>query len=331
MHKSINLCDGLSSAYLQEIENFIAEWESSDDFISVKTSGSTSKPKLIRLKKDNVRESALATGKFFDFQPGQRLLLNLSPSYIAGKLMIVRALVHEMHIVVAPLDQNPLLHLTFDNIDFAAFVPYQIKAILEHKQSTERYGNIRNVIIGGAPLPSEYATQLQQLSNQSYVTFGMTETITHFALQNLTRNESFFTCLPGFKIEQDDRGCLVICENKVSDRLVTNDLIELINATQFKWLGRLDFVINSGGIKISPEWIESKIEAIIQGQAYYIHGRKSDIFGEEIVLYIEGEEVEGLDTKLAALLTKFERPKAIIYKPDLERTETGKIIRKNYR
>jgi len=334
MHKSIDLCDGLSPEYLQEIENFIAEWESQSEFITVSTSGSTGIPKIIQLKKAHVRASAIATGKFFNFQAGQSLLLNLSPHYIAGKLMIVRALIHDMRIVLAPLDKNPLLQLELDEIDFGAFVPYQIHAILADAKSSATYAKIKNVIIGGAPLSADWKEKLRLLSNSSSTTFGMTETITHFALQSITKNEDFYTCLPGFRIEKDDRGCLILQENEITDRLVTNDLIELMNDHQFKWLGRLDFVINSGGVKISPEQVEFKLANLFQSQAYFIHGRESAIFGQEVILYIEGEESTNepiLQVDLSVILTPYERPKAIVFVPIFERTSTGKILRKNYR
>lgn len=334
MHKSIDLCDGLSPEYLQEIENFIAEWGSSSDFITVNTSGSTGIPKTIHLKKKLVRASAIATGKFFDFQAGQSVLLNLSPHYIAGKLMIVRALIHDMRIVLAPLGKNPLLQFDLDEIDFGAFVPYQIHAILANSVSKKNYERIKNVIIGGAPLALEWKEKLRLLSNSSYTTFGMTETITHFALQHISKKEDFFTCLPGFRIEKDDRGCLILQENEITDRLVTNDLIELPNDHQFKWLGRLDFVINSGGVKISPEQVEFKLAHLFQSQAYFIHGRASAIFGQEVVLYIEGEESSNapiLQVDLSTILSPYERPKAIVFVPVFERTSTGKILRKNYR
>ncbi len=80
MHKNIVLCDGLTSEYLQDIENFLEEWENDVDCISVKTSGSTGTPKNITLSKIRVKASAKATGQFFNFQKGRTILLNLSPN-----------------------------------------------------------------------------------------------------------------------------------------------------------------------------------------------------------------------------------------------------------
>lgn len=333
MHKSIDLCDGLTDQYIEEIENFIAEWESQSEFIEVHTSGSTGKPKVIQLAKSQIEQSALATGKFFNFKSGDRILLNLSPNYIAGKLMLVRALIHDMRILVAPLDQNPLINLPYLEIDFAAFVPYQIQAILSNPDTAKKYEKLKKVIIGGAPLNPEWTEKIAALSNANYATFGMTETITHFALKRIAKDIDFYTCLPGIHISTDQRGCLVIEKNQITDRLVTNDLITLIDTNRFIWKGRFDHVINSGGIKISPEEVEQKLAGLLKGYNYFIIGRKNETYGEEVVLYIEGKKatnLEQLASEIQQVLNRYEQPKAIYWVSLFDRTATDKIIRKNY-
>jgi O-succinylbenzoic acid--CoA ligase len=52
--------------------------------------------------------------------------------------------------------------------------------------------------------------------------------------------------------------CLVIDAKISHEQIVTNDLVELINDHQFILLGRIDNVVNSGGIKLIPEQIEEK-------------------------------------------------------------------------
>lgn len=332
MHKSIELCDGLSLSYIRDIENFIAEWESNSSSIIVQTSGSTGAPKQIEISKDRIRNSAIATGKFFNFQPGQRLLLNLSPNYIAGKLMIVRALLHQMKIVVSSLEHNPLLNLREMNLDFAAFVPYQIQAIFNDSSSIVKYEKISQVIIGGAPLSEDWLMRLSICSNKNFATFGMTETITHFALKNISNQDDYYACLPGISIDVDERGCLVINKNKISEKLITNDLIDKIDDQHFRWIGRIDNVINSAGIKISPELVEQKIQHLLKSN-FFIHGRKSERFGEEAVLYIEGDSDQNSDEikgSISQVLEVYEQPKEIIFIHKFERTDTSKIIRKNY-
>lgn len=332
MYKDIELCDGLSPDFLQSFNKFITEWESQSDFITVFTSGSTGKPKSVRLSKDRVIASARATGKFFKFSPGQSVLLNLSPDYIAGKLMIIRAIEHQMKIVVAPVQENPLksIQTIKTKIDFGAFVPYQLKAILNDSATLKKYATIPNVIIGGAPLSLELEKKLEAIQNETYATFGMTETITHFALRNVSKGEEEYTCLPGFSVRTDDRDCLVIDQNKITDELITNDRVELNGNNRFKWIGRYDHVINSGGVKISPEILEKKVQSVFNHARFYFIGRPSEKFGEEVVLYIEGakdQKWSEIQELVFSKLDKYSRPKEVLFVEKFEETASGKVKR----
>lgn len=332
MHKNIVLCDGLSPDYLQEIELFLTEWHSPTDFIEVNTSGSTGDPKTIKLSKKRILASAKATGSFFGFNSNQSLLLNLSPKYIAGKLMLVRALVHDMPIYVAQASQNPLLYLGNYQPTFAAFVPYQVAAILDDEITRARYEAIPKVIIGGAAIPLALEKSLAKLKNDSYATFGMTETITHIALRKIEEKQLPYTCLPGIQVSADENNCLIIHQNAVTDGIVCNDVVEIVDDSTFNWIGRADFIINSGGVKINPERLERKMEPFLEGKRFYFHGRPSMTFGEEVVLYVEGEAENESELKeqVHRELEKYHQPKAIVFVPVFQETATGKIIRQNY-
>jgi O-succinylbenzoic acid--CoA ligase len=158
----------------------------------------------------------------------------------------------------------------------------------------------------------------------------MTETITHFALRRIANGDGIYSCLPNITIDQDERGCLVINENEISERLVTNDLVTPIDAQSFRWNGRFDNVVNSAGIKLFPESLEKQIEPLISENRYYFRGRKSVVFGEELVLFIEGEKPINwteITLKMKQILKPFEYPKEIIFVPQFNETATGKVMR----
>ena len=69
--------------------------------------------------------SAKATGIFFKIEEGSKAILCLSSKYIAGKMMLVRALTMgwDLH-VVAP--EKDAITQYDNNYDFAAMVPYQV-------------------------------------------------------------------------------------------------------------------------------------------------------------------------------------------------------------
>lgn len=333
MYKDLVYADDLSPDFLQEVHTFLEEWVSEQTWIEVYTSGSTGAPKKTILQKANLLQSALATGNFFNFQPNQTILLSLSPKYIAGKLMIVRAIAHSMKLFVAPNQENPLLNLNQENFDFAGFVPYQVAAILKNEQTRKVYENIKQVIIGGAALNESLEDELRLLKNQSFATFGMTETLTHFALKDLSKKGNPYVCLPGISIDVDERSCLIIEKNKIFDRIVTNDLVEKIRENEFIWKGRTDFVINSGGVKIHPELLEAKIGKFLPTNRFYFYGRPSERFGQELILYIESDidlDISELSIKLKAVLIGYEFPKELVVIKKFDLTPTGKFIRKLY-
>lgn len=332
MLNDLILLDGVSADHLQGIKAFINEWNSESYEIDVKTSGSTGPPKNVKLLKSAVRKSALATGLFFDLQEGEVALLNLSTDYIAGKLMIVRALEHNMKLMVAPVNSNPLLADYTERIDFAAMVPSQVKQVLGNPITSKKLNSIKNLIIGGAPLNPQIENELTTLECKSFVTFGMTETITHFALRKV--GTPIYKCLSGFKCSVDDRSCLVLAENEILEEpLITNDIIDLIDAQTFKWRGRYDFVINSGGVKIHPEKVEKMIGHLFPENNFYVTSKQDDEYGEIAILLIEGqlkEDSEELLKTARSFLPKFHCPKEAYFKGAFSYTENGKIIREKF-
>lgn len=322
--------DGTSEQFLLEVRAFIDEWNNDDNFIKVTTSGSTGEPKLVELSKERIRASARSTGEFFGFIEGQSALLNLSPSYIAGKLMIVRAIEHGMILLVAPLGNNPLKGDFQNKVDFAAFVPSQIAGILADPISKRRLNGIKNIIIGGAPLHPNLENELTTMDPQIYASFGMTETITHFALRKI--GTPIYKCLQGFRISADDKSCLVIHPNEIVDEILfTNDVIDLIDEHTFKWSGRFDNVINSGGIKIYPEKAEKMIAHLFPDNRFYISSKSDPEYGEVAVLVVEGEfDNKDILTDARESLPKHHAPKALIVETSFEETPTQKVKRKRF-
>ena len=306
------------------IDEFINQWNNSNDYIIAHTSGSTGKPKEINLPKSMVLKSAIRTNKFFNINNKSHIHLALSPDYIAGKMMVVRALVSGANLWNEKPSSLPLNNWTISNyIDLLPVVPAQIPYLLE----SGKLNCVKNLIIGGAKLSNDLEQSLIQQNINAYCTYGMTETCSHVALRPI--GQKHYKSLPGYKFSIDDRNCLIIESESMSfGRLVTNDVVDLINQESFIWIGRIDNVVNSGGIKLFPEKIESKIESLFQGRNFYISSRESERWGNELILIVEGcEEIKNLHESLSERLSKYEIPKQVIYKENLEKTSSGKIKR----
>jgi O-succinylbenzoic acid--CoA ligase len=72
---------------------FLKQWTSKNLTIALQTSGSTGLPKEIQMPKDKMILSAKRTGKYLNLRPKDKTLCCLPLNYIAGKMMVVRALV----------------------------------------------------------------------------------------------------------------------------------------------------------------------------------------------------------------------------------------------
>jgi O-succinylbenzoic acid--CoA ligase len=314
----------------QAIGDFLLDWLDEKPTIEVKTSGSTGKPKSILLKKSHMVNSALATGNFFALQPGNSALLGLPSDFIAGKMMLVRAMVLGLELDYTEPSTSPLEYVS-NSYDFCAMVPLQLE------KSLGQLKRIKTLLVGGAPISKTLEKRIKLESSTVFETYGMTETITHVAVRKIHPavpskvEETFFQTLPGVTISSDSRDCLVINAPDICDnQIISNDLVRLVSETEFKWLGRYDTIINSGGVKLIPEQIENRLAQIITDR-FFVSGVPDEKLGQKLVLLVEGEiDVEALFKKITELpsLEKYEVPKAIYILPSFLETETGKIKRK---
>ena len=315
-----------SQSISKEINQFLREWFSTDPHIVVKTSGSTGNPKNIHLRKDFMINSALATGCYFQLGENTKALCCLPIKFIAGKMMLVRALTLGWDLDVIESTANPLQEITKE-YDFSAMVPLQLR------NSISKIDQIKTLIVGGGVVSRELKKAIQTIDTNCYATYGMTETITHIAVKKLNKfsqseleSESVYKTLPDVTISKDKRSCLVIRAPKISnENIITNDVIELISKSEFNWKGRLDHVINSGGVKLHPEEIEQKLSNTIYSR-FFVAGILDEILGEKCILVIEGENYQ-ITKKHFSKLSRFEIPKAIFFIPKFIETGSGKIQR----
>ena len=319
------------SEWQKELYLFLNEWFSDSDFVLAQTSGSTGEPKPIELPKSVMQKSAERTIEYFGLQKNDRLLLSLPCRYIAGKMMVVRAIVDQMNLITVD-PATDFEFLEHENFDFGAMVPNQVFKILEQPSGIEKLQNIRNLLIGGSGISSPLGTQISSFSSRVVITYGMTETASHIAIRELSgnRKSDFYQCLPGISVSLSETDCLQIHHPEFAETIQTNDLAELQSNTSFRILGRADSAIISGGIKYSPEALEKKLEQVIN-ERFAISSVPDEKLGEKLALVIEGKQQDTatLEQKIDALLTAFERPKVICFLEHFPTTISGKIMRKD--
>jgi O-succinylbenzoic acid--CoA ligase len=304
---------------------FIEEWNSTSDTINVSTSGSTGIPKQTEILKSHMVISAKKTLNYFALKPGDTALLCLSIDTIAGKMMIVRSIIGKLNLIVGDVNSNPINKVE-QSIDFIALVPLQVEELLNTE--AKKLESIPSILIGGGPIHTLLSSKLRERNIQAFHSYGMTETISHVAIRKVGQGETdSFEALDGIEFSQE-KGKLCVHYPEIElPTLTTNDLVELIDKQHFKFVGRADFIVNSGGIKLNPETVEELLSSHIQA-SFFVSGIPDEHLGQRLILLIEGTIAQAPTLfELKALLPKFHNPKEIYFLPAFMRTESGKINR----
>jgi O-succinylbenzoic acid--CoA ligase len=312
------------------MKNFLEEWNNDSPYVEVKTSGSTGESKRMRVEKRRMMNSARITCDFLGLKRGDTALLCLSTDYIAGKMMVVRALERGMKLVSIEPQGCPEWEGT---VDLAAMVPLQVWNLLH--QCPSRLTHIRHLLIGGGAIDERLEEALQDLPNAIWSTYGMTETLSHIALRRLNgpTASSWYTPFEGVTLSQTEEGCLVIEAPAVHDgKLVTNDIAELstvnsqLSTQQFRILGRKDNVICSGGVKIQMEEVERMLRPHLS-IPYIITRARDERLGETVVLLMEGGNPDEAKAVCERVLPRYWQPRRFLSVAHLPLTETGKPAR----
>lgn len=313
-----------------ELFRFLADWFNDAEEMAVQTSGSSGEPKLIRVRKTQMMNSACATCYQLRLTPGDRILLCMSLQFIAAKMMVVRALVAGLNLHLVAPSGYPLKDTNL-KFRFAAMVPMQIYNSMQVALERERLQQIAVLLVGGSAVDPKLEADLQAFPNPVYASYGMAETLSHIALRRINGPEAsdYFTPLPSVSVFLSEEQCLIIDAPLVCEhRIYTSDKAEMRGDGSFRILGRTDNVINTGGIKVQIETLESFLSDFID-LPFAISSLPDEKFGEIIVLAVEGILDDALLTQTlhSENLPAHQFPKQIITLDRLPRTESGKINR----
>lgn len=312
----------------KKIYQFIIEWLDEKEYIIQTSSGTTGKSKEIRLLKRSMTHSAQNTCDYFNVQFGNIAVHCLPMDYIAGKMMVVRAFVGGLNLLITEPTSMPDFS-SFGKVDFCAMVPLQVYNSLN---SFEALRNIKKLIIGGAEIRPELEVVLRDMPNEVYATYGMSETCSHVAIRRLSgpTYERHYSALPGVEFAVDSRNCLIIKADYLENEVITNDVADLVDSKKFRWIGRYDNLINSGGVKIVPEEVEALISKNT-GLDCAVIGLTDAQLGQKLVLVVEKGRsevtVDEISVQLKDELPKHLQPKEIVIVEQLPRNSSFKVDR----
>ena len=309
----------------EQVNLFLEEWNNTSPVVTIQTSGSTSAPKNLMVEKAKMIISAQKTLHHFNISKQSKALLCLSPNTIGGKMMIVRSIVGDLNLYIGKLTANPLKEIS-DVFDFCAMVPMQIINTLN--KHPEKFKQVKTIIIGGAPLPIDIEKEIDVLNQNIFHTFGMTETLSHFAVRKIGIDEpNVYSTLKGVTVSSDNNNLVVDYPEILEMPLYTKEIVNILNFDKFEWIGRSDFTINSGGIKIIPENIENKISSFIS-KPFFISSLNDNYLGQKVIIVIESDEDVRLTKKdFKGDLETYEIPKEYFILKKFKRTISDKINR----
>lgn len=309
-----------------------------------RTSGSTGSPVDIHFAPDAVRASAEATGRHFglsDKEPGSVCTWSGLPTAgVGGRMMWWRCRVLGWHLTQSRPSSAPDLPPPpggADRYALAVATPQQA----HHLALRGSLAHVALLLLGGAPISAALEAQLIEAAHASgchiHHGFGMTETLTHIATRRL--GSPIYRPLPGVTLDLDADGSLIVtAPQRGVNALRTRDVVRAAEsgiAEGFQWLGRLDHVINTGGVKVHPELTEAKLAPALTdclgGRRWYLTGRQHAVTGQQVTLVVEG----GANEELAAIClqraeeacTGPERPRSVEWQPRFEETASGKVRR----
>jgi o-succinylbenzoate---CoA ligase len=313
---------------------FLQEWYGTNKTISLTTSGSTGPAKKAETTRSRMVASAQATLDYLKIKPGGKALLLLPATHIGGKMMVVRAIVGGLNLTTAQPSLNLPQHSSQKPFALVAATPTQLMGLIwDPKQFIPKVSLYHSLLVGGAPPSQALEQALSKLPISVYVTYGMTETLSHVALRPIT--QPYYQALPGITFSQNFNGELIISAPALTKSPIqSGDRVRLINQTTFQWLGRLDNIINSAGVKIQPETIEQAIAPILDRWPgrYLIAGQDHHKLGQCATLFMESQKLEEtvketILRECRELCPPYEYPQKIVTLTPFAETPSGKVDR----
>ncbi|MES2689863.1 MAG: AMP-binding protein [Bacteroidota bacterium] len=322
--------------YLRHTVSFCNHWLNKQETFLFNTSGSTGCPMAIEASREQMLASAKGTIQALGLSDTEHIYLCISTKMIGGAMMLVRAMELGCTITIVHPSSNPIDSLNENHpYTFASFVPMQVFDINHNEEMIKKLNGFSNILLGGAPASDDMIKGLEQLKTKVWQTYGMTETLSHIALRQVG-TDKYYKALPGVKLKTDDRNCLCIKAEVTNNQwLLTNDMVNLVEEDQFELLGRMDDVINSGGIKIFTYDVEQCIiekmnQLEMPHKPLFVCRQKDERFGEIVVVVMLGEPlsddvVQQMTDHCTGKLGKYAAPKHIYFTREFVKLESGKI------
>ena len=316
-----------------------------DDDIAlvVGTSGSTGTPKGAQLTADNLLSSAHATDDFLG-GPGQWVLA--MPAYhIAGLQVLIRSLVAGTDPVIVDVSDgfsiaafaDAAARLDADHA-YTSLAPLQLAKAMDSTEGVAALQLFDAILVGGAALNPQVAQAAKDAGINIVTTYGSSETAGGCVYNGQPIRGAQIAIkdgriwLGGPMVARGYRNAPGHEAFAEPGWFMTSDAGELRDG-ELVVTGRLDTIIDSGGLKLHPEVVEQELLAIEGVDAACVVGIPHPRLGQAIVAAYSGtagraDIMEGLeDAEFEGRLSHWMIPKDIKKVAELPLVGPGKVDR----
>jgi O-succinylbenzoic acid--CoA ligase len=289
------IIDGDGEATVRSSPAGISPGVAPDTAVIITTSGSTGEPKGVELSAAALRHSARATLARIGARPGDRWLLCLPPSHVAGLQVLVRSLISGTERAVAP--SATARALAASGCAHVSVVPTQLVRLLDEPGGAAALAGFSSVLVGGAAAGAAVLDRARAAGVNAVTTYGMSETCGGCVYDGVP--------LDGVLVRSDGEGRLRIsgpvllnryfgrpdltAASLVDGEFVTSDLGWVeggADAGRVVVRGRADDVINTGGHKVIPGEVAAALSSCPGVREVVVVGRPDPEWGERVTAVV---------------------------------------------
>jgi len=327
------------------------------------TSGTTGRPKGVRLTAGNLHASAVASAFRLGVSPGDRWLCCLPVNHVGGLAPLVRTATYGTTLVVQrgfDTGRTGEALVTHD-VTGVSLVPTQLRRLLD---AGAPLADLSAVLVGGGPTPERLLDRALAADAPVHPTYGLTEA----ASQVATARPSGACDHPGSvgqplygvrvrvvadgsPVETGERGEIVVAGPTVTPGyldagmteaavgewgLHTGDIGVRDEAGRLRVLGRRDEMVLTGGELVAPGEVAETLRSHPAVADAAVVGLPDEEWGERVAALVVPDERDSLDMGAVRAhcrdsLPGYKRPKTVALADSLPRTASGSVDREAVR
>ena len=304
--------------------------------VVIATSGSTGRPKGVELSAAALLHSARASLGRAGATPGQRWLLCLPPTHIAGIQVLVRSLAAGTSPVVAARAEADVLARS--GCAHVSIVPTQLRRLLEADPGASWARGFTSVLLGGAAAPAALIAGARAAGVPVITTYGMSETCGGCVYDGLPLDGVTVTTgedgririsgpvlFSGYRMRPD-----LTAAAMDGAWFVTSDLGAIDAAGRLTVRGRADDVIITGGENVVAGEVASLLETCPGVREAAVVGRPDAEWGERVTAVIVPDDpaqpptLDLLCRHVQERLPRYALPRELVLRAALPMLPSGK-------